>query len=237
MLALKKWKTVSVFFDGVFFEKDGHVVKGFAIIDEFELKKETGELSITFNKSYLRQLKDTKFYKLIDFEQYKKLHRTSSARLYEVLVKTFEGRTEWSIGIQSLAEKITFEKREGVKNYYASDVLRHLTPAIKEINQKTDLCIDFQYNKDTGICIFKKLKKPKDKFLPAIRATEGKQSKKPSLANQMAACMEEFKALPADEQKIIRDDIKRQQMFKFMPDEEARIFTYMTNRKQSLLAE
>ena len=43
--------------------------------------------------------------------------------------------------------------------------------------------------------------------------------------------METFNALPADEQKKIRVQIKKQPFYKLMPDEEARIFTYMTMTK------
>lgn len=230
MTSLKTWQALSITFDGLFYGEDGPVIKGFSIIDEYTLRKTSGELVVKFNESYIKQLKETKFYKLIDFEQYKKLHKTSSARLYEILVKSFKDRDEWPINIQSLAEKITFEKRAGAKDYYASDVLRYLKPSINEINKKTDLCIDFQFNKENDICIFKKLKKPKQ-FLPAKKA-DAKQKKAPSLAKQMATCMEEFKILSSAEQKQIRDEIKQQQLFKFMPDEETRIFTYMNMRKQ-----
>ena len=168
MKALRRWQSLSILFEGVFFDGEGHVEKGFSVVDEYTLYKESGELEIRFNEAYVKQLKDSTFYKLIDFEQYKKLHKSSSARLYEILVKTFKDRSEWAINVQALAEKITFEKREGVKDYYASDVIRYIQPGINEINKKTDLFIDFQYNKATGTCIFKQLGKPEERFLPAV---------------------------------------------------------------------
>ena len=159
MDSLKKWNSVAINFEGVFYDGDEYRIKSFHIINECTLTPSSGELSIKFNESYVKQLKETKFYMLIDFEQYKKLHKTSSARLYEILVKNYKERNEWAISIQLLAEKLTFEKREGAQGYYPSDVLRYVKPGIQEINKKTDLEIGFNYNKETGICIFKKLKK------------------------------------------------------------------------------
>lgn len=231
MFALKRWKALSINFNGVFYEGDGHTIRYFSVIDEVVLRKESGELTVRFNEAYVKQLEDSKFYKLVDFEVYKKLHKSSSARLYEILIKTFKERVEWAINIQSLAESMTFEKRAGARDFFPSDVLRYLKPSVNEINKKTDLFIDFYYNKETGVCIFKKLKKPKEGFLAASRA-EDKPKKKASLAKQVSACMEQFRSLPVDEQKKILDDIKKQPFAKFLPDDEARIFTYMATRKQ-----
>jgi hypothetical protein len=228
MKALKRWKTISIFFDGIFYGGDGHTIRGFAFIDSYVLQKNTGELKIRFNEDYINHQRDSQYYKLVDLEQYKKLHKESSMRLYEILVKTFYDRDEWSINIQALAEKMTFEKRKGAKEYFVSDVLRYLKPGVNEINKKIDtLAVAFAYNKETGTCIFKKQKKPKEHFLAATRA-EDKPKKNTSLARQVSACMEQFRSLPADEQKKILDDIKKQPYSKFLPDDEARIFTYMT---------
>ena len=231
MKALKCWKSISINFDGVFFEGDGHTIRYFSVIDDVRLCKETGELTVRFSKTYIKQLKNTKFYKFINFEQYKKLHKASSARLYEILVKTFKERDKWVINIQLLAEKLTFEKREGEKNFFPSDVLRRLKPGVNEINKKTDLLIDFRYNKKSNVCIFKKLKKPKEHFLAASRV-EDRPKKEVSLTKQVSACMEKFRSLPADEQKRILDDIKKQPYSRFLSDNEARIFTYMGMHKQ-----
>lgn len=232
MESLKRWKSISIFFDGVFYEGGGYVSKGFAIIDEYTLHKESGELVIRFNESYVKQLNETKFYKLIDFEQYKTLQKSSSARLYELLVKTFKERNEWAINLQSFAEKMTFEKREGAKNYYSSDILRHLKPAIGEINKKTDLSFDFYFNKGNGTCVFKQVSRQKTKTQVATK------QKEKSLAEQIDACMEQFNAISVDEQKAILNDIKTQPLFKFLPNDETRIFTYMMNRnKKSIESE
>ena len=188
MKSLKKWTALSIHFKGgLFYGGDGETERFFHIFDEITLRKESGELTIKFNESYITQLKETKFYKLIDFEQYKKLHKTSSARLYEILAKNYKERSEWAIGIQLLAEKLTFEKREGAQGYYPSDVLRYVKPGIQEINKKTDLEIGFTYNKETGTCIFKKLKKQKTTYIGAIKddSDKKKENKKDLKKRQM----------------------------------------------------
>jgi hypothetical protein len=231
MGALRKWTSLYIDFEGVFYEGNGYTTRLFHIIDEVTLKKESGELSIKFNESYVKQLKETKFYKLIDFEQYKKLHKTSSARLYEILVKNYKERNEWAINIQLLAEKLTFEKRERAQSYYPSDVLRYLKPSISEINKKTDLEIGFSYNKDTGACVFKKLKKQKATFVAAIK--DESKSKKLELNNQkkIDACIEYFNSLGESEQQNIRNKAAHDSFLVVFKTEEEKIYGYMTNNK------
>ena len=152
MISLKRWHNLSIHFEGVFYEGDGYTIRFFHVVDSVKLQKETGELVVEFNAIYLKQLAETAFYVLIDFNQYRRLQKASSARLYEILLKTFKERKDWAINIQSLAEKMTFEKREGAKSYYPSDILRHLKVAVNEINKRTDLHIKFEYNKGNQVC-------------------------------------------------------------------------------------
>lgn len=236
MMALKKLKSVMINFEGTFYEDGKYTTRYFSMIDEVCLYHETGELVITFRESYIKQLQESRFYKLIDFDQYKKLHKSVSVRMYEILLKSFESDNQWPINIQVLAEKMTFEKRSGAKKYYPSEILRHLKTAINEINKKTDLSVALQYNKETAVCIFKKLKKPKQTFLPATKIKK-KSKKILTLAQQMAACLQEFKSLTEDEQNRIHEDIKKQSFFKFLPDEETKIFTYMGMRKEGMQIE
>lgn len=228
--ALKKWKAVSINFEGVFYEDDGHTVRYFSIIDEVVLRQKSGEISIRFSDAYIKQLNESKFYKLIDFEQIKLLHRSSSARLYEILVKNFSSRTEWAINIQLLAEKITFEKREFADKYYPSDILRSLRPSINEINKKTELFIEFHYNKDTGTCVFKKLSKPKDTFVPATKEKISKK-KRINADKQISECLQHFNGLSEYERQNIIDAIKRDPFLGVLSNEDTRIFAYMTNHK------
>jgi hypothetical protein len=175
MLAIEKWKAVSIKFEGIFYEGDSYKIRGFSIIDDYILDKESKQLYIKFNQQYIEQLKVTKFYKYIDFNEYKKLKKSISARLYEILIKNFKERSKWHIGFENLAQKLTLEKRSHTRKYYASDILSRLNPAIKEINEKTDLFIELDFSKDTGFCTFKNKAvdispvKVESNFKPAIR--------------------------------------------------------------------
>lgn len=152
MLALKRWKAITIKFEGVFLEAlNNFSVRYFAIIDSVILDKITKKLSIKFNDLYIKQLQETKFYKCINYDEYKKLSRPISTRLYEILQKKFLCECTWFVYIDSLAEQLTLGKRT-----YPSQILAALNPAISEINNQSSLKIEFSYNKETGICVFKK---------------------------------------------------------------------------------
>lgn len=151
MLALKRWKAIFIKFEGVFVEGDNLTVKYFAVLDLVSLDRKTNKLTISFNNSYIKQLKETKFYKCINFLVYKKLVRPVSIRLYEILVKSFMFQSVWFIYVDKLCEALTLGKRA-----FPSQILVALKPAITEINKKANLQFDFSYDKASGICIFKK---------------------------------------------------------------------------------
>lgn len=152
MLALQRWKGIIIKFDGLFYEDENHSVKYFAVIDIVSLDKKTNKLFIKFNPVYIRQLKESKTYKYIDFTEYKKLSRPVSARLYEILIKKFLYEDIWCIDIYQLGEELTLGKRS-----YPSQVLVALEPAIEEVNLHSSMKCEFSYNKSDDICIFKKI--------------------------------------------------------------------------------
>jgi hypothetical protein len=235
MESLELWQAISIHFEGVFYEGAGHTVRYFSIIDECVLNKETGELVVRFSESYINQLDNSKYYKLIDFEQYKLIRRPTAARLYEILVKTFKGRKEWAIGLQQLAEKLTFEKREGAEKYYPSDVLRHLKPGIAEINQKTDLGIKFDYNKETMVCIFKSV--PKEKTAIAKAADERtKRKNEVVMIKKKKLYMEKFDNLIPTEQDNILDAIDKDPFLQFIDGIDSRIYAYMCKNEKYKIA-
>ena len=232
MASLKRWACTSIDFEGLFFEKDEYTSRFFHVIDEVVLKKESGELYIRFNEGYIKQLCETKFYKYIDFEQYKKFNRASSARLYEILIKSFKVSSSWTINIKKLAEKLTFEKRSGAKDFYPSDVLRHLQPSVKEINKKTDLHIKFQYNKETKTCLFKALKKQEDVFTPAKKIINESKKIIEKQRAQKQLYLDHFQTLSENDQKKILLGIERDQLAQVLDSQEDKIFSYMCRNKQ-----
>lgn len=229
MQSLRRWKAVYINFEGVFYEGDGHTERDFSIIDEIILRKGDNELSIRFNEGYIKQLKESKHFKLIDFEKYKILRKDIAARLYEILVKNFKNRNEWAINLQLLASKIPFLKREGAQDYYPSDVLRYLKPGIDEINKKTDLFINFQFNKEANVCIFNKIERKKETYIAAIST---KNKEKNLHTKKRSHYLKHFNSLPVNEQTEILDNIKRHQFFnEFLPTQEDKIIAYLSQDK------
>jgi hypothetical protein len=239
MQSLKKWKALSINFEGVFYEDDGYTIRCFSIIDEVVFRKETGKILIRFNEAYARQLKETKFYKLIDFEHYKRLQKPASARLYEILSKNFKERDVWTINIQILGEKLTFDKRKNAQKYYPSEILRYLIPSVKEINNKTVLKIEFSYQKENSCCIFSKVKPEEKKYKPATKAKAIKDNieSEHQILTQDKACYDYFLTLSEEEQFKILKGIEKEPYMKFIPDEVVRIQAYMLKKKLWIKAE
>ncbi len=226
MEALWKWKAIAIHFEGLFYESEGYTIRYFAIIDSVKLDKETGTLKINFNKEYIDQQRLSTFYKLIDFQKYKKFNGTIAARLYELLTKNFIASDTWAIGIQTLAEKITIEKRKGAKAYYPSDVLRHLRPAINEINRNTELYIVFNYNKNSQVCCFQSKEKLKQYF-PAVVV---EKKKKPSNEKDIEFCYQTFLNLPQDERSRIERSIDHDAILSVLSDQKSKVYSYMCNK-------
>lgn len=153
MLSLKKWKALYVRFEGLFCQHENLSIKLFSIIDYVSLDKVTSKLSIKFNDQYITQLARTQSYKTINLVSYKKLTRPVSARLYEILVRQMAEKTIWCISIDELGEQLTLEKRG-----FPSQILAALRPALEDINRKTELAVEFEYDKARSTCIFKNAK-------------------------------------------------------------------------------
>lgn len=225
--SLKKWKSIVIEFQGVFYEYEDYTIRLFNIIDEIKLDKKTGELTVRFSEPYINQQRLSTFYKLIDFEKYKQFNTSTAARLYELLIKSFTSRKTWAINIQLLAAKITLSKRNGVTIYYASDVLRLLRPALKEINNKTDLYIEFAYNKSTKVCVFTKKEKPKE-YIPAKAVAKTQKS---FAIKDLDACFEFFSNLPHDERSRIERAINQDPILSVLSDQKSKVFSYMRNKQ------
>jgi hypothetical protein len=170
MLSLKKWESTSITYEGIFYDKGSHTIRYFHIIDDVILNLKSKELYIRFNQQYIQQLKQSTFYKLIDFTEYKKLTRALSARLYEILVKNFKERNIWHIDISNLAEKLTLEKRVNAEKYYPSQIIISLKPAINEINKNTQLRVELNYHAENGLCEFKKIAEAQEQVVSASDA-------------------------------------------------------------------
>jgi hypothetical protein len=149
--AIKRWFSISINFEGVFFTGDGYTKRGFHVIDsyKFEKKDNRGEnLVIQINSEFYDQLERTHFFKYVDFNEFHKLKKPISASLYEHLIKQFKGRNTWRISILKLAEKLTINRK------YPYDILVKLKPAVNEINKNTNFKFTMDYDEETKRCLF-----------------------------------------------------------------------------------
>ena len=173
--SLERWKFVGVKFEGTFFEKGEYKTLSFGVIDSWGINEDTKKLEVWLNEHLLIKIKNSKYYKLIDFEELKKLKSPLNVRLYEILSKTFFRRDTWHIDAHKLADKIPMVYR------CLSDITAKLKPSIKRINSQTDLKVSMEIEhqgRGKANMIFKKLadkpkeaEKPKEGSVPPLRAS------------------------------------------------------------------
>lgn len=139
--SLKRWHSVDIYFNGTFYDRHEYYEIGFHILDSYKIEKDRKRLSVSFNADWLLKIKNSEYFKYINFEQYKALKRPVSRRLHEILCHQFFNRDTWSIHITRLGILLTLSGRKKITKsetkeiIYASDVLVTLKPAINEINK------------------------------------------------------------------------------------------------------
>lgn len=143
--ALKRYTKLSAEFHNVFYENKHHKTKIFHIIESTII--EGGKLTVYFNNIFIQHMRESQFYRMINYEEIRTLKSNTSIRLYEYIIKQ---PLPFNIGILKLGEKLTFSK----KDLFPSTILRRIKPAIIEINKKTSLKIEMKFNQETKVCRF-----------------------------------------------------------------------------------
>lgn len=133
--SLRRWKSVEIEFQGTFYDGEEYSSVHFGIIDRWSFNKTTKQLEIRFSPEWLACLEYSTFFEMLDFERLKALRSPLAMRLYEILVKTFRGRTSWKIYAINLAAKIPMPER------YVSHIIPKIQTAINVINEKTELAV------------------------------------------------------------------------------------------------
>jgi hypothetical protein len=154
---LKIWRNVGLGFKNAFYNEKKYKSIDFGVLDHGKIE-EDGTINIRINKIFIDIIKNSGFYRYVDFEEFKKLKKPVSRRLYEILKKS---ALPLKMEIINLAKKITLDKK------YPSDIIVKIKPAIKEINKNTDLNIEFEYYKNENnetICEFTQKRVLKDYF-------------------------------------------------------------------------
>lgn len=180
--SLRRWAHVKIEFHGTFYDKTEYISMMFGIIDSWEIERKTKKLRVRFSPNYLLKMRESAYFRYIDFNQIKSLRSPLATRLYEILVKMFQARNVWEIDALKLAQKIPMAER------YASDVVIKVGPAVRRIAKHTDLNITFDTRKKARgetILIFTKHEKAASVSSTPLRPAGGLPStpepKQPSL--------------------------------------------------------
>lgn len=139
--SLKRWEMTRIEYSGSFYDGKQYQTLHFGIIDYWSIEKGSKNLKIRFSPEYLLMVKNSAFYRFLNFDQVKALRSPLATRLHELLVKTFQGRNSWEIDAVKLAEKIPMAEK------YPSDIILKIKPAVNRINRSTDLKVDLQIRK------------------------------------------------------------------------------------------
>lgn len=152
---LTRWKMVGLEFRGVFYDGKDYKIMQFGIIDDWDIEEETKRLRVRFNQKWMVCVKESRFFKFLDFKEIRQLHSPLSIRLYEILIKAFQARNVWQIDARKLARKIPLAKK------YPSDIVLKIRAALKRINKYTSLHLSLAVRhpeRGRAVLIFKKNK-------------------------------------------------------------------------------
>jgi hypothetical protein len=170
--SLERWKMVGIKFEGSFYDGKSYQTLNFGIIDDWGINEETKKIELRLNEKWLLRVKNSTFFKLLDFDHIKKLRSPLVIRLYEILIKSFQGRSEWQIDAIKLAQKIPLGRK------YASDIRVKIEPAVRRIYKETALKVTVQsvrYGRGKILFIFNK-KSDEDKSIDLLDDAASKSS-------------------------------------------------------------
>ena len=166
--SLNRWLRVDISFKGSFYDGQEYSHMAFHIINSWKLNETTKKLEVNFSPEFLQMMRGRRFFKYINFTEFKKLDSSLATRLYELLSKTFHGRDAWEIEAMKLAEKIPLALK------YPSDVIVKIKAAVNRINKHTKLQIAFsvrQKERGKAILIFTKIPTEQQQKVPIKQPT------------------------------------------------------------------
>lgn len=159
--SLKVWHNLKITYKNCFYTyQTGHINFSSYIITSIEEHESQGKLIIQFEPNFLQILIENKFFTGLNIPNYGKLSSGFQRRLYEILSKSFKNSLTFEIGWKKLQKKIEDTSK------YKSEFIRKVKRAIKSINEKTDLKIEFQNFENT--LLFRLVSKEKTKFFNII---------------------------------------------------------------------
>ena len=147
--SLDRWEQVHIEFNGAFYQGREYKTLHFGVIDSWGFEENTKRLRIRFSPEYLSIVKESSYFRLLDFDQVKALRSPLATRLYQLLVKTFKNRDYWETDAILLAEKIPMKQR------FPAQIALKIKPAVRRIYKNTDLKITLEERKkERGKIVF-----------------------------------------------------------------------------------
>jgi len=162
--SLERWKCTSIKFEGKFYDGKEYKIMNFGIIDDWDIEEETKKIRVRFAPKWLLQIKNSNYFKYINFKQVKALRSPLVIRLYEILVKSFQTRNKWEIDAMKLADKIPMNEK------YIAHIIPKIKAGANRINEHTDLKIKLTVERKSwgkAKFIFIRIPNEKAESLPA----------------------------------------------------------------------
>jgi len=161
--SLDRWEQVHIEFNGAFYQGREYKTLHFGVIDSWGFEEKTKRLRIRFSPEYLSIVKESSYFRFLDFDQVKALRSPLATRLYQILVKSFKNRDSWEIDSVLLAEKIPMKQK------FPAHIVLKIKPAINRIYKYTDLKVTVEERKkargETILIFHKETAEPKEKTL------------------------------------------------------------------------
>lgn len=139
--SLKRWQSVTISFENSFFYQNALHSKSFSLLDGFKLRDKDRRLEVHLNPEFLQQIKQSRYFKYVDFNYYRQLKRPVSRRLLEILTPAFKQSSQYRISLLELGKLLTLYSRKRKNKsgevedvLYPSDVLTAIRSAVDEIN-------------------------------------------------------------------------------------------------------
>lgn len=152
--ALDNWISTSLYFDNSLYTKKDYITFNCNILQHYEYNKQKRKLYIVFTDKFMRLVRNSDYYKHINFDEIKRIKNPLSVRLYEILCKSFYDNKPFQIDIHKLAVKLTLQEK------YISKIIPKLQSCVKTINKETDINIKMNVEKkgkNKGKVIFTKI--------------------------------------------------------------------------------
>jgi hypothetical protein len=139
--SLKRWLNISLEFEDCFFEGQKNSSAGFRLVENYRLREKDKRVEIRLSEAWLQQIRQSVYFKYIDFNYYKALRRPVSRRLFEILTQKFKNQAQFKLPLVELGSLLTLYTRRKIAKegkeervIYPSDVLTAVKSALHELN-------------------------------------------------------------------------------------------------------